>query len=45
MLRETRKRINGQYIWLYEGVSKVTKFPSFRKEGWLKAGVVGVLHS
>ena len=28
MLRETRKRINGQYIWLYEGVSKVTKLPS-----------------
>ena len=28
-----------------ESVSKVTKFPSFRKEGWLKAGVVGVLHS
>ena len=32
MLRETRKRINGQYIWLYEGVSKVTKFPSFPRE-------------
>ena len=28
-----------------KNVSKVTKFPSFRKEGWLKAGVVGVLHS
>ena len=26
------------------GVKIVTKFPSFRKEGWLKAGVVGVLH-
>jgi hypothetical protein len=34
MLRETRKRINGQYIWLYEGVSKVTKLPSSgRKSG------------
>ena len=31
MLRRMKKRINGQYIWLYEGVSKVTEFPSFRK--------------
>ena len=44
MLRRMKKIINGQYIWLYEGVSKVTEFLSFRKEGWLKAGVVGMLH-
>ena len=29
------------YINKRGGVSKVTKLPSFRKEGWLKAGVVG----
>jgi len=26
-------------------MSKVTKLPSFGKEGWLKAGVVGVLYN
>jgi prolyl oligopeptidase PreP (S9A serine peptidase family) len=33
------------YINKRGGVSKVTKLPSFRKEGWLKAGVVGILHN
>jgi len=26
-------------------MSKVTNLPSFGKEGWLKAGVVGILYN